>query len=77
LQKLLRDQQDSFNQSMQGQTVSVLFDRAGRHDGQIHGRTPYMQAVHVQGIKELIGAESLVRINHVGQNSLSGQIVLD
>ena len=59
------------------QALPVLLDRAGRYDGQIHGRTPYMQAVHVEGPQDLIGREAMVKINHVGMNSLRGDLVMD
>ena len=32
-----------------GAIVDVLFEKPGRHDGQIAGKSPYMQAVHVDG----------------------------
>lgn len=72
LQHLIREQQNRFNQDMVGQTLSILFDRPGRYPGQIHGRTPYMQAVHVIGPERLIGEEIPVKIETIGMNSLSG-----
>lgn len=77
LQQLLREQQDRFNQSMVGKTVPVLFDRPGRYPGQIHGRTAYMQAIHFNGPESLIGEEAMVRIETVGMNSLSGELLAD
>ena len=47
LQDLLNAQQRAFNESCVGRTMPVLLDRPGRHDGQMAGRSPYMQAVHV------------------------------
>jgi len=47
LQSLLNDQQQAFNDSFAGRTVPVLLDRRGRGDAQLAGRTPWMQAVHV------------------------------
>jgi tRNA-2-methylthio-N6-dimethylallyladenosine synthase len=75
LQHLIRQQQDRFNHNMVGQALPVLFDRPGRYEGQIHGRTAYMQAVHFNGSLQLIGEEELVRIETVGMNSLSGQLL--
>ena len=77
LQQLLREQQDGFNQKMIGMTLPVLFDRAGRYDGQVHGRTPYMQAVHINGNTRIIGEEMLVNIETIGLNSLRGQLLID
>ncbi|MFQ5347969.1 MAG: tRNA (N6-isopentenyl adenosine(37)-C2)-methylthiotransferase MiaB [Rhodothalassiaceae bacterium] len=47
LQALLAGQQAAFNAQSVGRTVSVLIERPGRHPGQGVGRSPYMQAVHV------------------------------
>jgi len=75
LQELLRAQQENFNRAMIGQTLPVLFDRAGRYQGQIHGRTPFMQAVHVNGSAHLIGEELPVEIGALGGgNSLTGAL---
>jgi GTP pyrophosphokinase len=45
-----------------GQTVDVLFERAGRHAGQIAGKSPYLSAVAVAGDASLIGKIAPVRI---------------
>ncbi|MGF1605301.1 MAG: tRNA (N6-isopentenyl adenosine(37)-C2)-methylthiotransferase MiaB [Rhodothalassiaceae bacterium] len=47
LQALLNEQQAAFNQASIGQVMPVLLEREGRRAGQLVGRTPYMQAVHV------------------------------
>ena len=47
LQSLLNDQQKAYNDSFVGRTVPVLLARRGRDDAQLAGRTPWMQAVHV------------------------------
>lgn len=72
LQQLLRQQQDAFNQTMVGQSVPVLFTGAGRKPGQIAGRSPWLQPVHVQGDPALIGQEIMVRITERLSNSLGG-----
>lgn len=72
LQVLLREQQDAFNQSLVGQTVSVLFTSEGRKPGQISGRSPWLQPVHVTGSPDLIGREVPVRITERLTNSLNG-----
>src|SRR5581483_4659433 len=46
LQDLLDRQQTGFNSSCVGKVLPVLFERAGRHPGQLIGRSPYLQAVH-------------------------------
>ncbi|MFY9287839.1 MAG: tRNA (N6-isopentenyl adenosine(37)-C2)-methylthiotransferase MiaB [Alphaproteobacteria bacterium] len=75
IQQLVREQQEQFNQRMIGQSLPVLLDRAGRYEGQLHGRTAYMQAVHVQGPKRLIGQEMTVNVTSIGMNSLTGQLL--
>ncbi|MBT5456340.1 MAG: tRNA (N6-isopentenyl adenosine(37)-C2)-methylthiotransferase MiaB [Rhodospirillaceae bacterium] len=47
LQTLLNEQQRHFNQQTVGMTMPVLFDRDGKHENQLVGRSPYMQSVHV------------------------------
>jgi len=74
LQELLSDQQAAFNESMIGQTLPVLFEKPGRLDGQLHGRSPYLQSVHVEGPAELIGQIGEVRIEAASRNSLSGSL---
>jgi tRNA-2-methylthio-N6-dimethylallyladenosine synthase len=54
--------------------LPVLFDRPGRHDGQLIGRSPYLQSVHVEGGADLLGALLPVRIVGAGQNSVAGAI---
>lgn len=72
LQALLRDQQAAFNAGCVGQTVNVLFTGPGRHAGQIMGRSPWLQPVHVMGPAGLIGHEVPVTIAAAHTNSLSG-----
>jgi tRNA-2-methylthio-N6-dimethylallyladenosine synthase len=74
LQELLRVQQDKFNCRAVGTVMPVLFERTGRHDGQIVGRTPYLQAVHLAGPEEWIGTVRPVRIVATGPNSLAGRL---
>jgi tRNA-2-methylthio-N6-dimethylallyladenosine synthase len=74
LQALLREQQASFNASCVGLTMPVLFTGTGRHPGQIAGRSPYLQPVHVTGPAELIGTEQQVTIVATHPNSLAGTI---
>jgi tRNA-2-methylthio-N6-dimethylallyladenosine synthase len=72
LQELLRTQQAAFNASCVGLTLPVLFTGRGRHRGQITGRSPFMQPVHVVGPEALVGQEISVRIATALPNSLSG-----
>ena len=75
LQALLRDQQAAFNAATAGRVVPVLFTSPGRRPGQLSGRTPWLQPVHVPGPVSLIGHESQVRIVTGHPNSLSGELI--
>ena len=44
LQALLQQQQRAFNAACVGRVLPVLFEKPGRHDGQLVGRSPYLQA---------------------------------
>ena len=55
----------------------MLFEKPGRHPGQIIGRTPYLQAVHVEADPSLIGQISSVTIASAAHNSLAGARILE
>ena len=74
LQALLREQQAAFNADCVGRTVAVLFTGRGRHQGQITGRSPWLQPVHVIGPETLIGTEARVKLTTTHTNSLSGTL---
>ena len=76
LQALLVEQQQAFNEGQVGRTVDVLFEKPGRHTGQIIGRSPYLQSVHIEAPQSLIGQIAPVRIESAGRNSLAGSPVL-
>jgi tRNA-2-methylthio-N6-dimethylallyladenosine synthase len=75
LQALLRDQQQKFGAGCVGLDLPVLFTGPGRHPGQIAGRSPFLQPVHLSGSANLIGTESMVRIVASHPNSLAGTLV--
>ena len=74
LQGLLHGQQTAFNTSCVGRTIPVLFERRGRRDGQLVGRSPYLQLVHTDAQPVLLGRIMPVEISAARQNSLSGVI---
>jgi tRNA-2-methylthio-N6-dimethylallyladenosine synthase len=74
LQALLEAQRQAFNGATVGRTVDVLFEKPGRHEGQIAGKSPYMQAVHVSGPAQMIGRVGRVAIVAAGSNSLAGRL---
>jgi tRNA-2-methylthio-N6-dimethylallyladenosine synthase len=75
LQELLDSQQQEFNSETVGSVQSVLFERIGRHDGQIIGRTPYNQPVYVEAEAGIIGSERQVHITDLDKHSLGGILV--
>ncbi len=74
LQALVEAQRRAFNEATVGRTVDVLFEKPGRHEGQIAGKSPYLQAVHADGAPALIGRVLPVKIIAAGSNSLAGEI---
>jgi tRNA-2-methylthio-N6-dimethylallyladenosine synthase len=72
LQSLLAAQSIAFNGACVGRTLPVLFDRPGRRTGQIIGRSPYLQSVHAEAGRGVMGQIVPVEISGAGPNSLSG-----
>ena len=72
LNALLDEQQKAFNASQVGKVLPVLFEKSGRHPGQLSGRSPYLQAVHCDGPDRLIGKIVPVRIETAAKMSLAG-----
>jgi tRNA-2-methylthio-N6-dimethylallyladenosine synthase len=75
LQKLLLSQQDQANEAQLRKEVDVLFEKPGRRGGQVVGRTPHLQPVHVEGPLTLIGGVARVAIEALTANSLKGRLV--
>jgi tRNA-2-methylthio-N6-dimethylallyladenosine synthase len=75
LQTLIVEQQSAYNAASVGRRVEVLFEKQGRHPGQIAGKTPHMQAIHVIGPSSLIGRIATVEIVGTAANSLAGRLV--
>jgi tRNA-2-methylthio-N6-dimethylallyladenosine synthase len=75
LQALLREQQTGFNAQQIGKTLPVLVTGKGRNPGQLHGRSPYLQAVHFEGPDALIGSLVDVRVTGASLNSLTAELV--
>jgi len=74
LQALLLEQQDQANLAAIGKTLPVLFEKLGREPGQLVGRTPYLQPVHVYGPKQLLGEVCNVTLEALTANSLHGRL---
>ncbi|MBL4640082.1 MAG: tRNA (N6-isopentenyl adenosine(37)-C2)-methylthiotransferase MiaB [Kordiimonadaceae bacterium] len=89
LQDLLLEHQQEFNESMVGAEMDILLEREGKQAGQLIGRSPYLQAVHVDLSKEhnamdesaeraysdYMGKLVRVKIAEAGPRSLKGELV--
>jgi tRNA-2-methylthio-N6-dimethylallyladenosine synthase len=75
LQDLLAGQQRAFNAASVGRVLPVLFEKRGRHPGQLIGRSPYLQPVHAAAPEHLLGALLPVRLLRAEPNSLAGEVV--
>jgi tRNA-2-methylthio-N6-dimethylallyladenosine synthase len=75
LQELLNQQRIEFNDNTVGKIVPVLFDGLGNRESQLHGRTPWNQAVHVHVNPRLMGQIIDVRITGHQFNALIGEAV--
>ncbi|WP_417456098.1 tRNA (N6-isopentenyl adenosine(37)-C2)-methylthiotransferase MiaB [Kordiimonas sp.] len=89
LQALLNEHQLEFNESTLGREMDVLLEREGKLEGQLLGRSPYLQSVHVDLTKhdnaldltgdkpysKFMGKLVRVRIVEAGPNSLKGELV--
>jgi tRNA-2-methylthio-N6-dimethylallyladenosine synthase len=74
LQYLLTQQHDRFNAKTVGLTVPVLFERPGRNDRILLGRSPYLQLVQAEADVKFLGQIQPVSIRAHGPGSLSGVI---
>ena len=75
LNALLEDQRQAFNKAKLGTVMPVLFERHGRHPGQLIGRSPWLQSVWTEAPAELMGRIGEVEITGVGPNSLVGRLL--
>ena len=67
-------QQSAFTAGLIGRTLPVLFEKSGRNDGSLVGRSPYMYPVTVDAPVGLLGAIAPVLIRTAGPNSLAGEL---
>ena len=74
LQALLNEQQHSFNQQTVGRHTDILLERDGKLEGQLVGKTPWLQSVHVNAPELSIGDMVSVEIESAGPNSLAGRM---
>lgn len=72
LQKLLFSQHQEFNEKFLGQTIEVLTDGKGNRPNQLHGRTPYNQAMHVTCDPSLLGSLVKAKVEKATATALAG-----
>ncbi len=65
----------AFNQATVGKRCAVLIEKPGRKPGQLVGKSPWLQSVHVYAEGAQIGDMIEVDIVSAGPNSLAGDIV--
>jgi len=78
LQAELNRQQRAFNDQSVGKILPVLFERTGKQDTHLVGRSPYMQAVHVDVgdkgvVEQYLGQMMDMKIISAGPRSLKGE----
>jgi len=74
LQAAIDRRQTAFNAGCVGRSFKVLFEKPGRLSGQLVGRSPYLQPVHIMAPATLIGEIAAVTIDRLGTNSLFGTL---
>ena len=74
LQALLREQQRAFNRGTVGRTIPVLLERPGREPGQLLGRSPWLQPVHLEAPIAAMGRIVDVSVRAATATSLSGRL---
>ena len=72
LQALLNEQQRAFNEGTVGKRTEIMLERNGRQPGQLVGKSPWLQSVHVDAADAAIGDIVTVDILSAGPNSLAG-----
>lgn len=76
LQQLLDAQQLAFNKGCENKIMPILIERAGNREGQMTGRSPFMQSVYLSGDKSQIGQILPLNITNARQNSLLAEIAI-
>lgn len=74
LQALLTRQQKAAQEGMVGRTLGVLFEKPGRNQGQMIGKSDYLHSVFVEAPQAQVGDLVQVRIVSSAANSLQGEL---
>ena len=75
LQNLIKEQQKNIQDKMVDRTVQVLFERKGRFENQLVGKSEYLHAVNVTDPTISVGELKKVNITKSNANSLGGSIL--
>jgi tRNA-2-methylthio-N6-dimethylallyladenosine synthase len=75
LQNLIKEQQKNIQDKMVDRTVQVLFERKGRFDNQLVGKSEYLHAVNVTDPTISVGELKKVNIIKSNANSLTGSVL--
>lgn len=74
LQEAVLAGQLAFNQHTVGRRTTIMIDRKGRRPGQMVGKSPWLQSVHVEH-GATMGEMLMVDITSAGPNSVGGAVV--
>ncbi len=61
----------AFNQGCVGKEIDLLIEKRGKRDGQLLGRSPWLQTVVVKGDVSEISQTLRVRVSEAGPASLN------
>ncbi len=75
LQALLFAQQEDFNAGFLARRFPILLEKPGRYEGQLIGRSPWLQAVYVDSGEHCIGEIVEVEVTKTTRNALAARIV--
>ena len=75
LQSVINVGQSAFNAASVGTRTDILLERKGRLPGQLIGKTPWLQSVHIVAPEAAIGDMVEVDLMSAGPNSLAGELV--
>jgi tRNA-2-methylthio-N6-dimethylallyladenosine synthase len=76
LQALIIEQQTAFNATTLGKATSVLLEKPGKLPGQLIGKSPWLQSVHVVAPGLNIGDIVDVTITESGPLSVKGEVLM-
>jgi tRNA-2-methylthio-N6-dimethylallyladenosine synthase len=76
LQALIVEQQHAFNRETLGKRTSILLEKPGKLEGQLIGKSPWLQSVHILGSGLSIGDLVDVDIVEAGPLSLKGEVLM-